>query len=114
MCSNDGLGKKKFRGFVELFLDPVFRNTNHQNQNCAVAAQDFLANLGKVFGENIARAIVENHDAGKVEEYDRIKQQLSGQGSQDFQYPGASPFGSRPGAPGAGPGPGGMPFMPPP
>jgi len=29
MCSPDGLGKKKFRGFVELFLDPAFRNSKH-------------------------------------------------------------------------------------
>ena len=38
ICSNEGLGKKKFRGLVELYLDPVFRNTNHSSQNCAVAA----------------------------------------------------------------------------
>ena len=31
MCSTEGLGKKKFRGFVELFLDPAFRNTNHDS-----------------------------------------------------------------------------------
>ena len=27
----DGIGKKKFRSFVELFLDPAFRNTNHSS-----------------------------------------------------------------------------------
>ena len=31
VCSDEGLGKKKFRGFVELYLDPAFRNTKHQN-----------------------------------------------------------------------------------
>ena len=31
ISSTQGLGKKKFRGFVELFLDPAFRNTKHQN-----------------------------------------------------------------------------------
>ena len=31
ISSAEGLGKKKFRGFVELFLDPAFRNTKHQN-----------------------------------------------------------------------------------
>ena len=31
ISSADGLGKKKFRGYVELFLDPAFRNTKHQN-----------------------------------------------------------------------------------
>ena len=29
IVSPDGIGKKKFRSFVELFLDPAFRNTNH-------------------------------------------------------------------------------------
>lgn len=29
MVSPDGLGKKKFRPYVELMLDPVFRNTRH-------------------------------------------------------------------------------------
>ena len=38
VCSNAGLGKKKFRGLVELYIDPAFRNTNHSHQNCAVAA----------------------------------------------------------------------------
>lgn len=68
--STEGLGKKRFRGFVELYLDPAFRNTKNTNQNCAVAAQDFLASLGKVFGENISRAIVENHDSNYLAEYD--------------------------------------------
>jgi len=38
ICSNEGLGKKKFRGLIELYLDPAFRNTNNSSQNCAVAA----------------------------------------------------------------------------
>lgn len=60
------------------------------NQNCAVAAQDFVCCLSKVFGENIARAIIENSDASKLDEYDQIKQQLggmSGPGMQEFVYP---------------------------
>jgi len=31
IVSPDGVGKKKFRSFVELFLDPAFRNTNHSS-----------------------------------------------------------------------------------
>ena len=90
ICSAEGLGKKKFRGFVELYLDPAFRNMNHSSQNCSVAAQDFINGLSKVFGANIARAIVENHDSKYLAEYDQIKQTLSGmQGMQpDFIYPG--------------------------
>ncbi len=34
--------KKKFRGFLELYLEPLFRNTKHQNRNCAAAAEDCL------------------------------------------------------------------------
>lgn len=57
-----GLGKKKFRGFVELFLDPIFRNIKQEETNCGVAAQDFLLHLNKTYGEGIFKAIVENHD----------------------------------------------------
>ena len=31
ISSAEGLGKKKFRGLVELYIDPAFRNTKHQN-----------------------------------------------------------------------------------
>ena len=31
IVTQDGIGKKKFRSFVELFLDPAFRNTNHSS-----------------------------------------------------------------------------------
>lgn len=62
MVSTEGLGKKKFRGYVELMLDPVFRNTNHSSQNCAISAQDFLLEVNKVYGDSITKAIIENHD----------------------------------------------------
>ena len=62
IVSPDGIGKKKFRSFVEIFLDPTFRNVDHSSQNCALAAHDFLLELNKVYGENICRAIIENHD----------------------------------------------------
>jgi hypothetical protein len=29
ISSAEGLGKKKFRGLVELYIDPAFRNTKH-------------------------------------------------------------------------------------
>jgi len=51
-----------------------------------VAAQDFIANLAKVFGENISRAIVEQHNDRYLEEYDMIRQTL-GAGNRDFVYP---------------------------
>lgn len=38
VCSANGLGKKKFRGLVELYLDPAFRNADNEHQNCAYAA----------------------------------------------------------------------------
>ena len=43
-----------------------------------------------MFGENIARAIIESHDERQLAEYDQIKQVLggmSGPGMQDFVYP---------------------------
>jgi hypothetical protein len=37
------LGKKPFRGYVELFLDPAFRAAKSQDHmNMAAAAQDFI------------------------------------------------------------------------
>jgi hypothetical protein len=45
IVSNDGIGKKNFRQFVEIFLDPTFRNTKDSNQNCGFSAQDFLLNM---------------------------------------------------------------------
>ena len=78
IASNEGLGKKHFRSCVELFIDPAFRNTKHVSQNCAVAAQDFINSLGKVYGEGIAKAIIENHDSRLLAEYEEIKQSLSG------------------------------------
>ena len=38
VCSTEGLGKKKFRRFVDIFLEPIFRNTQNEAQNCAIAA----------------------------------------------------------------------------
>lgn len=31
IVSPEGIGKKKFRSFVEIFLDPAFRNVNHNS-----------------------------------------------------------------------------------
>ena len=33
-----GIGKKKFRGYVELFLDAAFRNAKGTNDNCGAVA----------------------------------------------------------------------------
>jgi len=65
----ENLGKKKFRGFLEFFLDPAFRNAKGEHQNLAYAAQDFLLNLEKVYGQGIFKAIVEGHDDRYVKEF---------------------------------------------
>ena len=83
MCDN--LGKKKFRGFVEFFLDPAFRNAKNENQNLAFAAQDFVLNLEKLYGAGILKAIVEGHDERYVSELMKFKEQASG--VKDFVYP---------------------------
>ena len=58
-----GLGKKKFRGYVELYLDPVFRAAKNQDHmNMAVAAQDFILEMEKIYGQGIFKAILEGHD----------------------------------------------------
>lgn len=86
LCSPEGLGKKKFRPFVEIFMDPTFRNTNHSTQNCAVAAQDFLITLEKVYGENITKAIIESQNPSYLEEFMMFKQ-ASMNHVGDFVYP---------------------------
>lgn len=42
--------------------------------NCAVAAQDFLISLGKVYGEGIFTAILENEDPRWARKYAEYKQ----------------------------------------
>ena len=59
----NNLGKKKFRQFVELFLDPAFRcSQSDEHRNMAVAAQNFILELDKVLGQGIFKAVVESHD----------------------------------------------------
>merc|ERR1711871_1222085 len=97
-------GKKKFRPFVEIFIDPVFRNVNHNHQLCAISAQDFLLSLEKIYGPNIMRGILEQGSSRYVDEFEKFKQQMGVPGG-DFVYPTSDPFG-RPMAPGHSPYPG--------
>lgn len=70
------IGKKKFRGFVELFLDPVFRNAkNLENMNMALAAQDFILEMEKTYGPSIFKAILEGHDDRYVADLERYRAQ---------------------------------------
>ena len=87
----ENLGKKMFRGYIELFLDPVFRCAkNEQNACMAVAAQDFVLALEKTYGEGIFKAIVEGHDERLVAELKTVKDDAAKgyQGKQDFIYTG--------------------------
>jgi hypothetical protein len=93
-----GIGKKRFRGFVELYLDPCFRAANNQdNLNMAVAAQDFILDLEKTYGNGIFKAILEGHDERYVQDLERYRQEGIKTGPQDFVYPpqpaGAGNFG---------------------
>lgn len=68
----DNLGKKKFRSFVEVTLDPAFRNLKNENQNCKVSAEDYLIHLKKTYGDNIFKAILESHDPRYLQELERL------------------------------------------
>ena len=82
-----GIGKKKFRGYIELYLDPTFRAANNlENLNMAVAAQDFILDLEKTYGPGIFKAILEGHDQRFIQDLERFKQEGS-TGCQDFIYP---------------------------
>lgn len=72
------VGKKKFRASVELFLDPAFRVArmeDPQQANLTYAAQDFIVECDKTYGENIFKAIVEGHDDRYVSELRKIKEE---------------------------------------
>ena len=105
--TTEGLGKRKYRGYVEFTLDSCFRNTNHETQLCAVAAQDYLLRLNKIYGEKITFALIENHNPKYVQEFQTIKA-ANTSSQNEFNYPafgqnmipGGHP-GSRIGAPGA-------------
>ena len=95
------LGKKPFRGYVEIFLDPAFRAAKHEeHQNMAVNAQDFILQLETTYGPNIFKAIVQGHDERFSAELLKYKE-LNKDGPMDFNYaamktdiPGAlNPFG---------------------
>jgi hypothetical protein len=65
------MGKKKFRPYVELFLDTAFRVARSEDPmqtNLIFAAQDFIVECDKTYGENIFKAIVESHDDKYVSE----------------------------------------------
>jgi len=69
----DNIGKKKFRSFVETCLDPAFRcMKQEENQNCKIAAEDFIIHLKKTYGDNIFKAILESHDPRYLQELDRL------------------------------------------
>jgi len=82
------LGKKKFRGYIEIFLDPAFRNAKNQEaQNMAIAAQDFILALEKTYGENIFNAILEGHDDRYIADLKRHKEAGIRSANQEFVYP---------------------------
>ena len=83
-----GLGKKKFRGHVELFLDPAFRNAKSlDKQNMAIAAQEFIMAMEKMYGENIFKAIVESHDDRYLKQLSEYKLSKVNVQTKDFIYP---------------------------
>lgn len=82
------LGKKKFRGYVELFLDPSFRTAKIQDQqNMAISAQDFVLDLEKTYGENIFKAILEAHDDRYLGDLQKYKEAGLRSANMDFIYP---------------------------
>ena len=83
------LGKKKFRGYVDTFLDPAFRNAKkqQQEQNMAIAAQEFILDLEKTYGENIFRAILESHDDRYNNDLKEYKEAGLRAANMDFVYP---------------------------
>ena len=74
MINNMG---KKFRPFLELFLDPLFRNLKNSNRLWAVAAEVCLLSMEKFYGQNIFKAILENENSKFTDEFLKIKSVVS-------------------------------------
>lgn len=93
----EGLGKKKFRAFVEVFFDPTFRNLKNEHQNCRVSAEDFLICLKKTYGKAIFTAMVESHDPRYLPELERLEMIENTMPKQEgFVYGHAIPEGAGP------------------
>ena len=85
------MGKKKFRAYIELFIDPTFRvarSLDNSEANMNISAQDFIITMEKSYGENIFRAIVEGHDDKLLPALQSIKEEGQRQVPTDFIYPG--------------------------
>lgn len=65
--------QKKFRPFLELFLDSLFRNLKNENRNCAAAAEDCLLAMEKQIGENIFKAILEKENPSFYDQFSLLK-----------------------------------------
>ena len=86
------MGKKKFRPYIELFLDPTFkvaRMEDPHQMNLCYAAQDFIIECDKQYGENIFKAVVEGHNDRYIEQLAQIKEDYKrfSNKQQDFVYP---------------------------
>lgn len=84
------LGKKKMRGHLEMFLEPTFRNARPVDgveTNMSIAAQDFVLEMDRQYGENIFKAIVEGVDDRLLVSLQKIKIEGNKPSLVDFQYP---------------------------
>lgn len=100
----ENVGKKKFRGFVEIFLDPAFRTAKVlEHQGMALAAQEFILALEKMYGSGIFKAIVEGHDERLVADLQSFKEAAARLPTQDFVYPPRAGAGGMGAGPGQGP-----------
>lgn len=66
------MGKKPFRPFIELYLDPAFRTARDLKYNCQYPAQAFVMDLIKTYGEGIVKAIVESYDSRYLKDLEEI------------------------------------------
>lgn len=67
------MGKKPFRQYIELYLDPAFRIAKDYKYNCQYPAQQFIMELNKIYGEGIVKAIVESYDQRYLTDLENLK-----------------------------------------
>jgi len=67
-----GVGKNKFKSQLEVFIDPLFRDSESSNANLCSATRYCIKELNKLFGPNIFRGRVEMHNPSYVEVLQRV------------------------------------------
>eukprot|EP00794_Sanderia_malayensis_P007320 gene7320-8138_t len=69
----EGLGKRPFKMYLELFIDGIFDAFVSDNQLTSAAAKDCLISLSSYIGPNILRGRIENYNPIYLKHFDTLQ-----------------------------------------